>query len=117
MRVFGNGRGSPRICGKYWSLRGLQPGPRPAHTSVIWVGAVGEKMLHLTGRLAGGWAAPIVSYLPYERWAWGQEAIDHRARQAGRDPTRIPRVANLRGSITKPRGGGQPPRESTLEAT
>jgi len=74
----------------------------------IWVGAVGEKMLHLTGRLADGWAAPIVSYLPYERWIWAQEAIDHGARQAERDPSSILRVANLVGSITNRRGAGQP---------
>jgi alkanesulfonate monooxygenase SsuD/methylene tetrahydromethanopterin reductase-like flavin-dependent oxidoreductase (luciferase family) len=76
MRAVWNGQGSLRYNGKYYSLRGLQPGPRPTHAIAIWVGAVGEKTLHLTGRLADGWAAPIVSYLPYERWGWAQEAID-----------------------------------------
>lgn len=108
MRAVWNGQDSLRYDGKYYSLRGLQPGPRPAHAIGIWVGAVGEKMLHLTGRLADGWAAPIVSYLPYERWVWAQETIDRGARQAGRDPSSILRVANLVGSITNHQDGGQP---------
>ncbi len=108
MRAVWNGQGSLRYNGKYYSLRGLQPGPRPTHAIGIWVGAVGEKTLHLTGRLADGWATPIVSYLPYERWGWAQEAIDHSARQAGRDPASILRVANLVGSITNRQGSGQP---------
>ena len=115
MRAIWNGQGSLRYDGKYYSLRGLQPGPRPAHTMGIWVGAVGEKMLHLTGRLADGWAAPIVSYLPYERWGWAQEAIDYGARQAGRDPSSILRVANLVGSITDRQGSGQPRGNTPLE--
>ncbi len=117
MRAMWDGQGSLHYDGKYYSLRGLQPGPRPVHTMGIWVGAVGEKMLHLTGRLADGWAAPIVSYLPYERWAWAQEAIDHGARQAGRDPSSVLRVANLVGSITNRRGSGQPHGNSPLEGT
>jgi alkanesulfonate monooxygenase SsuD/methylene tetrahydromethanopterin reductase-like flavin-dependent oxidoreductase (luciferase family) len=115
MRAIWNGQGSLRYDGKYYSLRGLQPGPRPTHTMGIWVGAVGEQMLHLTGRLADGWAAPIVSYLPYERWAWAQETIDHGAHQAGRDPSSILRVANLVGSITNRRGNGQPRGNTPLE--
>jgi hypothetical protein len=115
IRAIWNGQGSLRYDGKYYSLRGLQPGPRPTHTMGIWVGAVGEQMLHLTGRLADGWAAPIVSYLPYERWAWAQETIDHGAHQAGRDPSSILRVANLVGSITNRRGNGQPRGNTPLE--
>ncbi len=74
-------------------------------------------MLHLTGRLADGWAAPIVSYLPYERWLWAQEAIDHSARQAGRDPSSVLRLANLVGSITPQQGSGQPRGNAPLEGT
>jgi alkanesulfonate monooxygenase SsuD/methylene tetrahydromethanopterin reductase-like flavin-dependent oxidoreductase (luciferase family) len=115
MRAIWNGHGSLRYDGKYYSLRGLQPGPRPAHTMGIWVGAVGENMLHLTGRLADGWAAPIVSYLPYERWGWAQDAIDIGARQVGRDPSSILRVANLVGSITNRPDSGQPRGNAPIE--
>jgi len=115
VRAVWNGQGSLRYDGKYYALRGLQPGPRPVHAMGIWVGAVGEQMLHLTGRLADGWAAPIVSYLPYERWRWAQEAIDHGARQAGRDPSSILRVANLVGSITNHQDDGQPRGNAPLE--
>jgi len=115
MRAIWNGQGSLRYDGKYYSLRGLQPGPRPTHTIGIWVGAVGERMLRLTGRLADGWAAPIVSYLPYEHWGWAQETIDSGARERGRDPSSIVRVANLVGSITHRQGGGQPHGNTPLE--
>jgi alkanesulfonate monooxygenase SsuD/methylene tetrahydromethanopterin reductase-like flavin-dependent oxidoreductase (luciferase family) len=107
MRAVWNGHDSLSYDGKCYSLRGLRPGPRPAHTIGIWVGAVAEMMLHLTGRLADGWAAPIVSYLPCECWRWAQEAIDYGARQAGRDPSNILRAANLVGCITYSQGGGQ----------
>src|SRR6266568_4959984 len=46
-----------------------------------------------------------------------QEAIDHGARQAGRDPSSVLRVANLVGSITNRRGSGQPHGNSPLEGT
>jgi hypothetical protein len=68
-------------------------------------------MLRLTGRLADGWAAPIVSYLPYQRWAEAQSIVDRAAVAAGRDPRQVRRIANLVGSITA--GGGTPPLEGS----
>ncbi|GAA1299379.1 hypothetical protein GCM10009610_06290 [Pseudonocardia xinjiangensis] len=65
----------------------------------IWVGSQGPRSLALTGQLADGWAAPIPSYLPYERWAQSNELLDRAARGAGRDPADIRRIAQLVGVI------------------
>ncbi len=43
----------------------------------------------LTGRLTDGWAAPIPSYLLYERWAAANATIDHAGSEAGRPATRV----------------------------
>jgi hypothetical protein len=61
----------------------------------LWSGA---------SRIADGWAAPIPSYLPYEKWAGAQAAIDDSARDAGRDPSRITRIAQLVGTLTEEPG-------------
>jgi alkanesulfonate monooxygenase SsuD/methylene tetrahydromethanopterin reductase-like flavin-dependent oxidoreductase (luciferase family) len=75
---------------------GQEPGPGGVE---IWVGAQGPRSLALTGRLADGWAAPIPSYLPYERWAESNEVLSRVARGAGRDPADIRRVAQLVGTV------------------
>jgi alkanesulfonate monooxygenase SsuD/methylene tetrahydromethanopterin reductase-like flavin-dependent oxidoreductase (luciferase family) len=92
--------GSARSAGAYHSVSGIQPGPGPAHPIDIWIGSVGPRNLALTGRLADGWAAPIPSYLPYERWPASNDAISAAAREAGRDPADVLRIAQLVGTIT-----------------
>jgi alkanesulfonate monooxygenase SsuD/methylene tetrahydromethanopterin reductase-like flavin-dependent oxidoreductase (luciferase family) len=85
--------------GEHYALRGWRPGPAPAHGIGTWVGAIGPRMLRLTGRLADGWAAPLPAYLPYERLPVAQELIDGAARRAGRDPGSIVRIHNFVGTI------------------
>jgi len=97
--VWGGERGV-ELEGTHYSLRGANTGPSPAHDVGIWVGAQGPRTLALTGRLADGWAAPIPSYLPYEEWAEAQRRIDIAARQAGRSPEQIRRIAQVVGTIT-----------------
>jgi alkanesulfonate monooxygenase SsuD/methylene tetrahydromethanopterin reductase-like flavin-dependent oxidoreductase (luciferase family) len=117
IRASWRGQSSLRYSGKYYTVQGLHSGPKPPHEIGIWIGAVGKQMLHLTGRLADGWAAPIVSYLPYERWGWAQEIIDSGARDAERDPSKVFRVANLVGNITHQGGDGQLRGSDPLEGT
>lgn len=109
MRLLWSEERSARYEGKFYSLQGARPGPRPAHEIRIWLGAVGPRMLRLTGELADGWAAPIPAYLPYERWGEAQEMIDTGAHEAGRDPAEVFRIANIPGAISgsegsRPRG-------------
>jgi alkanesulfonate monooxygenase SsuD/methylene tetrahydromethanopterin reductase-like flavin-dependent oxidoreductase (luciferase family) len=85
--------------GEFYRVAGVvgqEPGPGGVE---IWVGAQGPRSLALTGRVADGWAAPIPAYLPYERWAESNEVLDRAAREAGRDPADIRRVAQLVGTI------------------
>ncbi|MFK3978867.1 LLM class flavin-dependent oxidoreductase [Micromonospora sp. NPDC050397] len=83
--------------GEFASVSGLA-GHGPAVP--VWVGAQGPHSFRLTGRLADGWAAPIPSYLPYERWAPANATIDRAAQESGRSPASVTRVAQIVGTIT-----------------
>lgn len=94
--------------GEFYRVRGVsgqEPGPGGV---AIWIGAQGPRSLALTGRIADGWAAPIPSYLPYERWADSNEVIDRAARGAGRDPAEIRRVAQIVGTVDVGAGSAGP---------
>ena len=85
--------------GEFYRVHGVggqEPGPGGVE---IWIGAQGPRSLALTARVADGWAAPIPAYLPYERWAEGNEVLNRAARDAGRDPAGIRRIAQLVGTI------------------
>lgn len=74
------GDGDPiRVHGAHYTVDGLKPGPVPAHLIEIWTGAQGPKALALIGRIADGWAAPILSYLPYEQWPAANAILDETA--------------------------------------
>jgi alkanesulfonate monooxygenase SsuD/methylene tetrahydromethanopterin reductase-like flavin-dependent oxidoreductase (luciferase family) len=55
-------------------------------------------MVRLVGRLADGWI-PSVPRMPLEDVPPRQKAIDEAAREAGRDPSAILRLANVNGRI------------------
>ena len=107
MRLLWSTERSVRYDGEFYSLNGVIPGPKPAHDIGIWLGASGPRMLGLTGKSADGWVAPGPSYLPYEGWEEAQRLIDAGARDAGRDPSEILRIANIPGYITNS-GGSRP---------
>ena len=117
IRAIWSGKRGLRYNGKHYTLQGLHGGPVPPHAIGIWVGAVGERMLRLSGQLADGWAAPIASYLPYERWGWAQEVIDNGAREAGREPSAVLRIANIVGNITNHGGRKQLRGSAPIEGT
>ncbi|MFE3448838.1 LLM class flavin-dependent oxidoreductase [Nonomuraea sp. NPDC059194] len=96
---------SVRVKGEHYTVNGVHAGPAPAHRVGIWLGSVGPRAHAVTGRLADGWAAPIPHYLPYEKWRSSQDLIDNAARDAGRDPAAITRMAQLVGAITEAPGG------------
>lgn len=89
-----------RESGQEYEVRGVHAGPAPEHDIGIWLGSVGSRSLNLTGRRAEGWAAPIPAYLPYENRAGALAAIDEGAKEAGRDPSEILRIAQLVGTVT-----------------
>jgi alkanesulfonate monooxygenase SsuD/methylene tetrahydromethanopterin reductase-like flavin-dependent oxidoreductase (luciferase family) len=72
-------------------------GPAPLHDVEIWIGAIGPKMLALTGRVGDGWL-PSQSYVPPEQLAERNARIDEAALAAGRDPSVVRRLYNVNPS-------------------
>jgi alkanesulfonate monooxygenase SsuD/methylene tetrahydromethanopterin reductase-like flavin-dependent oxidoreductase (luciferase family) len=85
--------------GIHYRIKGLKPGPPPAHEIGIWLGAYGPRMVRLAGALADGWL-PSVPRTPLDEIPAKQKAIDGAAERAGRDPQAIRRAANISGTIT-----------------
>ena len=91
----------------------MRPGPKPAHPIAIWLGAAKPRALALTERVADGWAAPLMNYVPPAAAAESQVLIDRAARDAGRDPREIRRIYNVPGAFT---GAAPAPARDTEEA-
>ncbi|MEA2472584.1 MAG: hypothetical protein QOE06_499 [Thermoleophilaceae bacterium] len=89
-----------RFDGRHYRIDGAHPGPKPAHPIPIWLGTAKPRALALTGRVADGWAAPLMNYMPPAAAAEAQELIDGAAREAGRDPAEIRRIYNVPGAFT-----------------
>jgi alkanesulfonate monooxygenase SsuD/methylene tetrahydromethanopterin reductase-like flavin-dependent oxidoreductase (luciferase family) len=105
IRLFWSGARTIDYDGRFYSVRGLHPGPPPAHQIGIWVGAYKPRMLALTGRLADGWV-PSLPYAPPPEIPAMRGRIDEAAEAAGRDPSEIRRVYNLMGEIADAGEGG-----------
>ncbi len=98
IRLMWSGKRGVRFEGKHYSLRGVNSGPIPAHPIGLWIGALGPKMLALTGRLGDGWV-PSSSYVAPEKLPEMQKRIDEAAISVGRVPASIQRVYNVMGQI------------------
>ncbi|MBB6629143.1 LLM class flavin-dependent oxidoreductase [Nocardioides sp. KIGAM211] len=97
------GQRSLRHEGAHYRVVGAHPGPAPAHDVEIWLGAIGPRMLALTGRVADGWL-PSMSYVPPATLSERNARIDDAALAAGRDPVAVRRLYNVNASP----GGGEP---------
>ncbi len=84
--------------GKYYTLKDARVGPRPYHRIGIWIGAMGARMLRLTGRSGDGWSVSL-SYVPVAEISAKQKIIDEAARSCGRAPSSIRRNLNFSGII------------------
>jgi alkanesulfonate monooxygenase SsuD/methylene tetrahydromethanopterin reductase-like flavin-dependent oxidoreductase (luciferase family) len=115
MKLVWSGERSLRFDGEFYSLKGMRPGPQPAHDIGVWVGAYGPRMLGLIGRKADGWV-PSLGFSPPARLPGMHEKIDEGAAGAGRAPSEIKRVYNVSGNIG-PEGEGplEGPREKWVE--
>jgi alkanesulfonate monooxygenase SsuD/methylene tetrahydromethanopterin reductase-like flavin-dependent oxidoreductase (luciferase family) len=99
IRAFWSGERAISFQGKHYVVRGLHPGPAPAHAIGIWLGVGKPRSLALTGRLADGWV-PSLFWATPERVPGMQRRIDDAAAAAGRDPAQIRRVYNVGGTIS-----------------
>ncbi len=88
---------SVRVDGEHYRVAGVHPGPAPLHDVEIWIGAIGPKMLELTGRVGDGWL-PSQSYVPPDTLAERNARIDDAAVAAGRDPVAVRRLYNVNPS-------------------
>lgn len=86
---------SVSFAGRHYRLDGARPGPPPAHTIGIWLGAFKPRMIRLVGRKADGWL-PSLGVLSREELRDGNERIDEAAAKAGRDPRSIRRISSCR---------------------
>jgi alkanesulfonate monooxygenase SsuD/methylene tetrahydromethanopterin reductase-like flavin-dependent oxidoreductase (luciferase family) len=98
IRLFWSGERTINFAGRFYSVRGLHPGPAPAHRIGLWIGAYKPRMLRLIGRLADGWV-PSLPYMPLEEIPAMQRRIDDAAQEEGRVPRDIRRICNLMGEI------------------
>lgn len=75
--------------GKYFRLDHAPVALRPpkGRTPEIWVGALGPRMLRLTGRYGDGWYP--IGLLSPDEYATKLETVRAAAREAGRDPLAI----------------------------
>jgi alkanesulfonate monooxygenase SsuD/methylene tetrahydromethanopterin reductase-like flavin-dependent oxidoreductase (luciferase family) len=94
-----------RVDGMHHRVRGMHPGPAPAHAVSIWVGAYKKRMLALTGRVADGWL-PSSGYVSPDQLPAMNKAIDVAAEEAGREPRAVRRLYNVNGRFTAGGGGG-----------
>lgn len=99
MRASWSGERAVSFEGRHYQLAAMHPGPAPAHSISIWLGAAKPRALALTGRLADGWVAPLMNYMPPAESRAAQELIDHAAREAGRDPRAIRRIELVTGAF------------------
>ena len=98
IRAFWSGERTIAFEGEHYSVKGLHPGPEPAHPIGIWLGVGKPRALALAGRLADGWV-PSLSWAAPEVVPEMHGRIDDAAAEAGRDPAEIRRVYNLGGTI------------------
>ncbi len=98
IRAFWSGERTIAFEGDHYSVKGLHPGPPPAHRLGIWLGVGKPRALALTGRLADGWV-PSIGWATPERVPELARRVDEGAAAAGRDPSEIRRVYNVSGTI------------------
>jgi alkanesulfonate monooxygenase SsuD/methylene tetrahydromethanopterin reductase-like flavin-dependent oxidoreductase (luciferase family) len=98
IRAYWSGERTIAFEGEYYSVKGLHPGPPPAHPIGIWLGVGRPRALALTGRVADGWV-PSLSWATPELVPEMHERIDDAAAAAGRNPAEIRRVYNIGGTI------------------
>ena len=97
-RLIWSGQRGLRFDGRFYSLDGLNSGPRPVHNVEIWLGVYKPRGLALTGRLADGW---LPSNLPASDLADGHARIDEAAARTGRQPSEVRRLYNVGGRVSE----------------
>jgi alkanesulfonate monooxygenase SsuD/methylene tetrahydromethanopterin reductase-like flavin-dependent oxidoreductase (luciferase family) len=82
------------VDGRFYTVRGAQRGPTPAHEIPLWLGAYKPRMQRLIGRKADGWLPGMPALQPGD-YGRGNTIIDEAATAAGREPSQITRLLNV----------------------
>jgi alkanesulfonate monooxygenase SsuD/methylene tetrahydromethanopterin reductase-like flavin-dependent oxidoreductase (luciferase family) len=98
VRMVWSGARNLRFEGRHFRLAGAQSGPVPAHPIGIWLGVYGPRALALAARAADGWVPSLTGDI--QTLAEMARRLEDAAADAGRDPTEIRRILNVRGAIT-----------------
>ncbi|MCW4354415.1 LLM class flavin-dependent oxidoreductase [Hoyosella sp. YIM 151337] len=98
LRLMWSDERSVSYDGDIYRLRGIHPGPAPAHDIGIWLGVTGPRALRLLGSHADGWV-PSMSFVPPDKLPEMHGRIDDAAVSAGRDPSTIRRIYNVWGEF------------------
>jgi alkanesulfonate monooxygenase SsuD/methylene tetrahydromethanopterin reductase-like flavin-dependent oxidoreductase (luciferase family) len=98
IRTFWSGERTISVAGEHYSVRGLHPGPPPAHPIGIWLGVGKPRALALTGRVADGWV-PSLFWAKPDLVPEMMARIDDGAAAAGRAPSDVRRIFNVGGKI------------------
>lgn len=85
--------------GEFFALQGARMAFRPPEPIPIYVAAIGEQMLRLTGRIGDGVCLSAGISAAYARRSLG--LVDEGARAAGRDPDSLRRAAYLYLAVSK----------------
>ena len=94
-----SGGGDPvTFDGEFYQVTELTPAA--AATPPIWVGALGPKMLAVTGRNADGWIPGHLADWRSTHVAESRPLVDEAAASVGRDPADIATVYQVTGRIT-----------------
>ncbi|HRA49048.1 MAG TPA: LLM class flavin-dependent oxidoreductase [Thermomicrobiales bacterium] len=104
---------SLRMTGEFYGAQGLRPGPKPKRDPGIWLGAIGPRMLRLTGERTDGWV-PSMAYVPPVQALVSQGMIDEAAIANDRDPAAIRRIYNVSGEISPVLEAGIDPADTQI---
>ncbi len=95
-----SGGGDPvTFDGEFFNITELAPASAP--TPPIWIGALGPKMLAVTGRHADGWVPGHLADWRSTQVAEARPLIDEAAVSAGRDPREVATIYNVSGVIAR----------------
>ena len=90
--------------GSIVKLRGVRLGIDPPPRTPVYLGALGPRMLRLSGELADGVA---LNWCTPEQVAWSRERIAEGARSAGRDPADVKLAEYIRVCVDEDAGAAR----------
>jgi alkanesulfonate monooxygenase SsuD/methylene tetrahydromethanopterin reductase-like flavin-dependent oxidoreductase (luciferase family) len=99
LRALSGGGDPVTFDGEFYQVTELTPAAAAAPP--IWVGALGPKLLAVTGRKADGWIPGHLADWRSPEVAEGRPIVDEAALSVGRDPADVETIYNVSGRIER----------------